>query len=102
MYLHEKMEDLEGGEYPVAGALQGKAFYTGRLSRFGYIALEPEPGREPQLLSQGEQIRAHEPRGGLLCAEAPEQKKLEMRTWEPAVCFGLSPSVLLVKSGLCP
>ena len=85
MYLHEKMEDLEGGEYPVAGALQGKAFYTGRLSRFGYIALEPEPGREPQLLSQGEQIRAHEFHyfdsenpGEDYCA----QKPLSKRNWK--------------------
>lgn len=40
MYLHEEMEDMDGNVYPMAGVIEGKAFRTDRLGRFGYITLE--------------------------------------------------------------
>lgn len=40
MYLHREMEDMEGNVWPMAGALEGRAFHTDRLNRFGYITLE--------------------------------------------------------------
>ena len=40
MYLHEQMEDMEGKTYEMAGVIQGKAYYTGKLGRFGYITLQ--------------------------------------------------------------
>lgn len=40
MYLHERLSDMEGNEYPMAGVFPGNTFYTGKLSRFGYITLE--------------------------------------------------------------
>lgn len=40
MYLHEKMEDMDGKEYPMVGTVKGNVFRTDRLKRFGYITLE--------------------------------------------------------------
>ncbi|MCQ2509870.1 MAG: cobyrinate a,c-diamide synthase [Lachnospiraceae bacterium] len=40
LYLHETLEDTEGNPYPMVGAVEGRAFYTGRLQRFGYITLK--------------------------------------------------------------
>ena len=39
MYLQESMEDQTGACYPMAGALEGKSFYTPSLKRFGYVTL---------------------------------------------------------------
>lgn len=39
LYLHETMTDMEGKEYPMAGVMRGKAWNTGKLTRFGYITL---------------------------------------------------------------
>lgn len=39
LYLHEELEDMEGRAWPMAGVIPGKAFYTGKLGRFGYITL---------------------------------------------------------------
>ncbi len=39
LYLHESLEDTEGNARPMVGAVPGRAFYTGRLQRFGYITL---------------------------------------------------------------
>ena len=40
LYLHETLQDENGREWPMAGIIRGKAFPTGRLSRFGYVTLE--------------------------------------------------------------
>lgn len=40
LYLHESLEDMEGGAYPMTGIIHGKAYKTSRLGRFGYITLE--------------------------------------------------------------
>ena len=56
LYLHETMTDMEGHEYPMAGVLKGKAWNTGRLTRFGYITLS---GGRVFGRDVGE-IRAHE------------------------------------------
>lgn len=58
LYLHDEMEDMEGNPYPMAGVIKGRAFYTGKLSRFGYVMLTP--AAKGELLNQGEQIKAHE------------------------------------------
>ena len=39
LYLHEVLRDMEGREWPMVGAVPGKAYYTGHLTRFGYITL---------------------------------------------------------------
>ncbi len=58
MYLHEKLEDKDGYEYPMAGVIPGRCFKTGRLQRFGYIYLK---GAADSLISGGQEIlKAHE------------------------------------------
>lgn len=39
MYLHERMEDMEGNAYPMCGCIAGESYRTPKLSRFGYITL---------------------------------------------------------------
>lgn len=56
LYLHEIMEDKEGAAYPMAGVIAGRAYYKGKLSRFGYIHLT---GKEIFKRMVGE-IPAHE------------------------------------------
>ena len=49
MYLHEWLEGTDGSFYPMVGRIPGKAWNTGRLTRFGYISLKqrkPLFGRE--------------------------------------------------------
>lgn len=39
LYLHDRIEDTDHREYSMAGVIQGKGIYTGKLGRFGYINL---------------------------------------------------------------
>nr|WP_294525341.1 cobyrinate a,c-diamide synthase [uncultured Blautia sp.] len=39
MYLHQQMEGMDGKLYQMAGVIDGKAYRTPRLTRFGYITL---------------------------------------------------------------
>ena len=58
MYLHERMEDMEGTFYPMCGFIKGESWRTPKLSRFGYITLETADN--DQLLLPGQTIRGHE------------------------------------------
>ncbi len=58
MYLHEQMEDMEGGFWPMAGVIAGRAFRTPKLGRFGYVTLAARA--DTAFLPAGETIRAHE------------------------------------------
>ncbi|WRS26323.1 cobyrinate a,c-diamide synthase [Oscillospiraceae bacterium MB08-C2-2] len=58
LYLQASLEDAENQSYPMAGALPGKGFPTGKLGRFGYIALTAK--EDSLLLRQGETAPAHE------------------------------------------
>ncbi|MCI6004536.1 MAG: cobyrinate a,c-diamide synthase [Blautia sp.] len=40
MYLHEKMEGMDGKYYHMTGVIPGKVYRTPKLTRFGYITLE--------------------------------------------------------------
>ena len=58
MYLHETMEDLKGNAYQGTGNISGRAFYTGKLTRFGYVELS---ARKEGVLGAGKTpIRTHE------------------------------------------
>lgn len=58
MYLHETMEDLKGNAYQGTGNISGRVFYTGKLTRFGYVELS---ARKEGVLGAGKTpIRAHE------------------------------------------
>lgn len=39
LYLHRQLTDLEGNVWPMAGVFPESAYYTGRLTRFGYLTL---------------------------------------------------------------
>ncbi len=51
LYLHEELENMEKQVFPMVGIIKGRAFYTGGLSRFGYIYLKG---------AQDEILKAHE------------------------------------------
>lgn len=53
MYLTEAI-----GEHPMVGALPGRCFDAGRLTRFGYVTLRAERGN--LLCPAGETVRGHE------------------------------------------
>lgn len=50
LYLHKTLEGADGNTYEMAGILPEHGYRTKKLSRFGYITLDGEPGM----------IRAHE------------------------------------------
>ena len=58
MYLHDDMEDMEGIRHRMVGAIEGTAYRTERLGRFGYVTLEA--GKDQVLGKKGETIKAHE------------------------------------------
>ena len=58
IYLHEKMEDVKGVSYKMAGDIEGTCYFTDRLKHFGYVTMT---AKEDNLLcKKGEKIRAHE------------------------------------------
>lgn len=57
LYLHETMTDMEQNEYSMVGVVPGKAFYTGKLVRFGYVELAE---KKADFLPEGETILGHE------------------------------------------
>lgn len=42
MYLHDKIEDMEGQVHRMAGVIPGTVFWTSKLSRFGYVTLSQQ------------------------------------------------------------
>lgn len=58
LYLHEEMEDMDGNSYSLVGAVKGRAYYTGKPVRFGYLELRTE--QEKLFLSKETAIRGHE------------------------------------------
>ncbi len=58
LYLQQALEDEGGRSWPMAGALPGRGFATGRLQRFGYLTLTAEG--DSLLLRAGERCPAHE------------------------------------------
>lgn len=58
MYLQQSIRLLQGETYPMVGFLEGDAFMTNKLNRFGYIELTCE--EDNMLFEKGECIKAHE------------------------------------------
>ncbi len=58
MYLHERLEDINGKEYPMAGVISGRCYKTPRLQRFGYISLKA--AKDSLIAGKQEVIKAHE------------------------------------------
>ena len=55
LYLTKTLEDMDGHRYPMVGWMDAGARATGRLQRFGYIELTPQP-----LSAEDTSIRGHE------------------------------------------
>lgn len=58
LYLHRELEGMNGEKFPMCGVIEGNAYRTGRLQRFGYLTLYTE--KKGLYLKPGEEIRAHE------------------------------------------
>ena len=58
LYLHETLEDTEGGKFQMAGVLNGHGYRTERLQRFGYVKLTAK--NDNLLCKAGESFPAHE------------------------------------------
>ena len=58
LYLNRLLSDGEGRDWPMAGALPGRAANTGRLGRFGYVTLTAK--KDGLLCQAGESFHAHE------------------------------------------
>ena len=83
MYLQQEMEDMNGAAHEMVGFIPANAYRTGKLSRFGYITLQPQ---EDQMLGMeiGE-IRGHEFHyfDSTNCGTAFQAKKpLRKRSWQ--------------------
>ena len=57
MYLHNETEDSEGTPHRMAGVIDGTAFRTERLSKFGYYSITVKNGG---LMKKGMRIKGHE------------------------------------------
>lgn len=58
MYLHRLMEDTSGKSHPMVGYIDGEAYKTNKLNRFGYITLTAK--HDQMIAQEGESIAAHE------------------------------------------
>jgi len=58
LYLHNELESSDGSIYKMAGIINGKAFKTERLQRFGYV--EITAGKNNLLCNKSDCFRAHE------------------------------------------
>lgn len=58
MYLHNTMEDISNIEYEMAGVIEGKAYKTSKLNRFGYITLTSN--EDNFLCKKGDTVSGHE------------------------------------------
>lgn len=83
IYLHARITDKENKAYKMAEVFSGKAFFTGRSEKFGYIEMTAR--EDGLLLKRGEKIKAHEfhywdsdDGGNLFSAKKPSGKK----SWE--------------------
>ena len=85
LYLQQALEDADGRELPMCGALSGRGFRTGRLLRFGYLTLEAE--EDSLLFRKGERIPAHEFHywDSTQCGEDLRAEKADGRSWRCGV-----------------
>lgn len=67
LYLHSTLEGMDGNHYPLCGAIEGHAFRTQKLSRFGYL----------NITAQGD---------GLLCKKGDVLPVHEFHYWDSTNC----------------
>lgn len=79
MYLHKSMEDMDGTAWPMAGVIDGKAYKTSGLGRFGYIELYPAEEPEAEQVLKGHEFHYFD---STSCGESYVAKKpLRKRSW---------------------
>ena len=79
MYLHQSMEDMDGTAWPEAGVIEGKAYKTSKLGRFGYIELHPVEEPEAARVLRGHEFHYFD---STSCGESYVAKKpLRKRSW---------------------
>ena len=84
MYLHETLEDNGGNEHKLVGIIDGKAYKTPKLNRFGYVKMTAES--DNLLCKKGEAFPAHEFHywDSTNCGEAFTTEKTDGRSWKCA------------------
>ncbi len=82
MYLHKTMEDTDGNEHRLVGAIDGKVYKTPKLRRFGYVKMTAE--RDNILCGKGASFHAHEFHywDSTSCGEAFTAEKADGRSWK--------------------
>ena len=58
MYLHNRMEGMDGVSYSLAGVIDGEVYRTEKLGRFGYRELTAN--EDQMAIAAGETVRGHE------------------------------------------
>ncbi len=83
MYLHREMEDMDSRSWPMVGFVDGRAYRTRKLGRFGYVTLTAS--KDQILGPAGISLRAHEFHyfDSTSCGDSFTAKKpLRKRSWE--------------------
>lgn len=83
MYLHRKMEGMDGTSYPMAGVIDGEVYRTDRLNRFGYVELTADV--DQMIGVAGEKVRGHEFHyfDSTSCGDSFQARKpLRKRNWK--------------------
>ena len=82
MYLHSSFEDMDGKAHRGAGVINGKAYRTKSLQRFGYVTLKANSGN--LLCGCGAEFPAHEFHyyDSTMCGNGFTASKADGRTWE--------------------
>ena len=57
LYLHDELEDTSGKVHKMAGTVDGKAFRTDKISKFGYTVMT---AKNDGLMKKGTVLRGHE------------------------------------------
>ena len=58
LYLQEELEDKDGNAYKMVGAIPGRSYMTGKLTRFGYVTITA--AKENTYLKPFECLNGHE------------------------------------------
>ena len=82
MYLHKYLKTPDGIEYPMCGVIDGYAYMTDRLKRFGYSELTAS--NDNILCQKGGKIKTHEFHyyESSCCGESFTAKKRDGRSWK--------------------
>lgn len=82
MYLHDKLTDKNEKTYSMAGIINGNAFPTDRLQRFGYVKMNANT--DNLLCERDETIKAHEFHywDSTSCGNGFTANKSDGRTWD--------------------